>query len=217
VRRVSHDEPWSEFEFDDEELERELAAWEELDRDAIALLRRALESERGRQPPPALAAVADQLRSGLSDGGYPFDWVSRAAGFGTSPPEDDAELVLRTVAATISPTEDTGLDPGEEASIGTMEHADWLGAVVSSVRAGPGSAASPAALTRGIETCPEVEIEGGLDPDEVPLIEHGFELSTFPWSLVGVLNEDRRLTEAGAWILPRALARAWAGNFDGGD
>jgi hypothetical protein len=213
VRRVSDDEPWSEL--DDEELERELAAWDELDRDATALLRRALESERGKQAPPALTAVADQLRAALAGGGYPFDWVSRAADFGTRPPEGDGELVLRTVAATISPVEDTGLDPEEEASIGTMEHADWLGAVVSSVRAGPGSSASPAALAQGIETCPEVEVEGGLDPDELPLIEHGFELSTFPWSLVGVLDEDRRLTEAGAWILPRALARAWGGDFDG--
>lgn len=213
---MSDDKPWSEFELDADELERELAAWEKLDRDATAPLRNALASERGRQAPPALSAVADQLRAGLSDGGYPFDWVSRAAGFGARPPEGDAELVLRTVAATISPEEDTGLDPEEEASIGTMEHADWLGAVVSSVRAGPGSRASPAALVHGIETCPEVEVEGGLDPDEVPLIEHGFELSTFPWSLVGVLDEDRRLTEAGAWILPRALARAWGGDFDGG-
>jgi hypothetical protein len=215
VRRVSHDESWSEF--DEEELEREFAAWEELDRDATALLRRALEPERGRQAPPALAAVADQLRAGLAGGGYPFDWVSRAAGFGENPPSGDAELVLRTVAATISPAEDTGLDPEEAASIGTMEHADWLGAVISSLCAGPGSTATPAALTHGIETCPEVEVEGGIDPDEVPLIEHGFELSTFPWSLFGVLDEDRRLTEAGAWILPRALARAWGGDFDGGD
>jgi hypothetical protein len=212
---VGDDEHWSEL--DEEELERELAAWDELDRDATAILRRALEGETGRPAPPALAAVADQLRAGLSGGGYPFDWVSRAAGFDEHPAEGDAELVLRAVAATIAPADDTGLDPEEEASIATMEHADWLGAVVSSVRAGPGSAATPAALAHGIATCPEVELEAGLDPDELSLIEHGFELSTFPWSLVGVLDEDRRLTEAGAWILPRALARAWGGDFDGGE
>ena len=212
MRGVGDEEPWSEL--DEEELERELAAWDALDRDATALLRRALAGERGRPAPHALAAVADQLRAGLSNGGYPFDWVSSAAGFGDHPPGGDAELVLHAVAATISPAEETGLDPEEEASIGTMEHADWLGAVITSVRAGPGSDASPAALVHGIETCPEVELDDGLDPDDLLLIEHGFELSTFPWSLVGVLDEDRRLTEAGAWILPRALARAWGGDFD---
>ena len=209
---VTSDDPFDDF--DEEELERELDVWEELDREAADLLRRALAGERGRPPPPAISATADQLRAALSGGGYPFDWVRRAAAFDDELPAGDPELLVRTVAATISPKEETGLDPEEEAAIGTQEHADWLGAVVTVVRGGPGSDASPAALVDGIETCPEVNIEGEIDIDDRSLIEHAFELSTFPWSLVGILDEDRRLTEAGAWVLPRALARAWNSDFD---
>jgi hypothetical protein len=31
---------------------------------------------------------------------------------------------------------------------------------------------------------------------------------------LGVLDEDERLTRLGAWVLPRALARAWGSRFD---
>jgi hypothetical protein len=201
-------------ELDEEELDRHLAACEELDREAAELLRRALRGERGRPAPSALAATADQVRAALSDGGYPFAWVLLAAALDDDLPASDEELVVRAVAGTISPEEETGLDPEDAAAIGTTEHADWLGALVSVVRAGPGADASPEALVSGIEACPEVTIEGGVDPDERPLLEHAFELSTLPWSLVGILDEDRRLTEAGAWVLPRALARAWRSDFD---
>lgn len=82
-------------------------------------------------------------------GVYPYDWIGRAAGLDREPlPGDGKELLLRCVAATISPREETGLDIDGEAMLSSIEHADWIGAIVSAVRAGPGVDASPALARR---------------------------------------------------------------------
>src|SRR5207249_10239810 len=121
------------------------------------------------QPAPgeALAAAAASLRNGLRERNHPFAWIRSAAGLETEPfPDRDLELVLRCAAATISPQEETGLDPEEEATLLTLEHADWLGAILTVVRHGPGADASPDTLVHGIRACPEVELETGFDPDD---------------------------------------------------
>jgi hypothetical protein len=201
----------------DEDTEAFLAAWDAADREAAAILGSALERLRG-QPAPgaALAVAAARLRAGLRERDHPFAWVRSAAGLETEPfPDSDVELVLRCAAATISPQEETGLEPEEEATLLSLEHADWLGAIVSAARAGPGADASPEALVDGIRTCPEVELEAGLDPDEEAHLETAFWILELPWHALGVTDRDQRLTELGAWILPRALARAWGSDFDG--
>ena len=109
--------------------------------------------QRPRPPPRAAPAGRDadggrrRLRDGLTSAS------TRSPGSGAPPGStpsrsrtSDAELVLRCAAATISPREETGLDPEEEATLLTLEHADWLGAILSVVRRGPGADASPEAL-----------------------------------------------------------------------
>jgi hypothetical protein len=201
----------------DEDLEAFLAAWDEADRAAAALLCRALDDLRG-QPAPvdALATVAGEVRKGLRERHHPFDWIRRAAGLEEEPLPGDVELVLRCASATISPHEETGLDPEEEAILLSLEHADWLGAIVSVVRQGPGADASPAALVEGIRRCPEVELEADLDLDEETHLEAAFWIVALPWHVLGVTDRDERLTSLGAWLLPRALAQAWGSDFDAG-
>ena len=202
----------------DEDLEAFLAAWDEADRDAAALLCSALDHRRG-QPAPggALASVAGDVRDGLRGRHHPFAWIRSAAGLEEEPfPDSDVELVLRCAAATISPREETGLDPEEEAILLSLEHAVWLGAIVSVVREGPGGDASPAALVEGIRACPEVELEADLDLDDEADLETAFSILALPWHVLGVTDRDERLTALGAWILPRALARAWGSDFDAG-
>jgi hypothetical protein len=200
----------------DEDLEAFLEAWDGADREATEILRSALDHFR-EQPAPreALAAAAGQLRDGLRERHHPFAWIRSAAGLETEQfPENDVELVLRCVAATISPQKETGLDPEEEAILLTLEHADWLGAIVSVVRQGLGADASPEALVDGIRACPEVELEADLDPDDEAHLETAFWILALPWHVLSVTDQDQRLTALGAWILPRALARAWGANFD---
>jgi hypothetical protein len=98
---------------DDAELDQLIADWEAVDRQAARVLREALDEHRGaRMPPGEPEAISPRICGGLAVGTYPFDWIGRAAGLDReSLPDDGTELLLRCTAATISPREETGLDP----------------------------------------------------------------------------------------------------------
>ena len=199
----------------DEEEEQWIAEWEEAEREGVALLQEALDEHR-RQPPPAdaLTEAAAAVRARMQTGGHPIDWVQQAAGPADHSSLSDAELLIRLTSATISPEEETGLEVEEEAQLVSLEMADWLGAIVGAVRAGPGANASPYGLVENIRTCPEVEIEGELDLEEESEIVASFWIVALPWEVLGLITTDQHLTEVGRWVLPRALARAWGGDFD---
>jgi hypothetical protein len=207
------DEPGIEL---DDDLEEFLEAWAGADREAAVILSEALVQLKG-QPPPleALAAAAAESRDGLQQGYHPFGWIKLAAGFDSEPtPRDDAELLLACTTATIAPLEETGLDPEEEANLISLERADWLGAIVSTVRAGAGADAAPASLAASIRTCPEVELGPDDDPGDDAFSESAFRVVALAWKVLGLTDRDQRLTDLGAWVLPRALARAWGADFD---
>ena len=209
------DEGSADFEFDEELEEQWLEEWDQLDREAVDVLRRALNDHRGAPAPAGLAAATSAVRAGLTEDHHPFAWIRQAAGLERDQrPDDDAELLVRCAAATIAPQEETGLDVEEEALLLSLEHADWLGAIVSVVRAGPGADASPDDLVKGIQNCPEVELESELDLDDESHLETAFWIVALPWQVLGLTDRDQRLTALGAWVLPRALARAWGGDFD---
>ena len=205
-----------DLDFDEELEDQWLAEWDEAEREAVEILRSALAGYR-RQPLPAdqPSAVAAAVRSRLREGGHPLEWVRQAAGLSDDPAsEGDAELLIRLTAATISPQEETGLDVEEESLLLSLEHADWLGAIIGMIRNGPGADASPDALVDGIRNCPELELESNLDLDDESHLEAAFWIVALPWQVLGAVDRDQRLTELGQWILPRALARAWGGDFD---
>jgi hypothetical protein len=206
------------FESDlDEQLEEQwLEEWDEADGDAVELLREALHEHRGQAPPAKhVATAAARVRAGFREGHHPFDWIRQAAGMIDEPePDADPELLVRSAAATISPVEETGLDVEEEALLLSLEHADWGGAIISIVRDGSGADASPDALVNGIRDCPEVELESDLDLDDESHLEAAFWIVALPWQVLGLIDRDQRLTPLGEWVFPRALARAWGGDFD---
>lgn len=209
-------ETW-EFDADEEDF---LQALDEEEAGAVELLREALSSFAGTQPPPgALEAAAKSLRAGMLEDQWPCRQMRRAAGFKRRAlPRSDRDLWLGAVGGLISMREHSGLDAGDEATIMALQLADWLGAVVGLVRAGPGASAEPEALVRYIATCPEIdtdpddEIGEGLDGTEVT--EMAFELVLPAWEAAGAVDSSRRLTPLGHWGLPRALAWAWNGDFD---
>ncbi len=206
----------SGHDFDEEVEDQWLAEWEAAERDAVEVLRNALRSYRG-QPPPSdqLADAAAAVRTRIRDRSASLEWVRRAAGLSDDPSsQSDSDLLLGLAAATISPQEETGLDVEEQSLLLSLEHADWLGAIISVVRDGVGADASPDALVDGIRHCPEVVIESDLDLDEEFHLEAAFWIVVVPWQVLGVIDSDQRLTRVGQWILPRALARAWSGDFD---
>jgi hypothetical protein len=177
---------------------------------------RALAPVRQAEAPEgAVKAAAGQLRAGLSANQYPYSWMGEAAGVDAQAPPDDRELLLQVVAATISPEQGTGLDPADEASIVSLEHGDWAGAVIELCRRGPGANANPTALVEAIEVCEEIEGPPS-DAGDALVAESAFELVGFAWQAAGLLDDRRTLTPAGAWVLPRALTRAWGVDFDSG-
>ena len=99
--------------------------------------------------------------------------------------------------------------------LSSIEHADWIGAIVSAVRAGPGADASPRSLVAGIAACPEVEPgPGGDSDDDIAFLEAAFSILAVPWHVLGMVDRGERLTDLGVWTLPRSLARAWGPDFD---
>ena len=64
------------------------------------------------------------------------------------------------------------------------------------------------AVTGSLEPCKSgANVQGGGPDDDA--VELAFELVSLPWSCLGLIEEDERLTALGAWALPRAFTRAW--------
>lgn len=201
---------------DPDELDDFIAAWNEVDREAVEALRAALGGYHGRPPPAAeLASAAARIREEMRADLYPLSWVRSAAALERgSLPDDGAELLLRCASATISPREQTGLEIEEEAALLSLEHADWLAAVIVTVREGAGHEASAEALADAVSHCPEVPLEAELGIDDELHLEAAFSTAALAWAALGLIDRDECLTPLGAWTLPRALARAWGGEFD---
>lgn len=123
--------------------------------------------------------------------------------------EDDARR-LQAVAETISPSEVPAEHEVEAASaVMALQHADWLGLVLGVTRRGAGNVIDPEQVRADIENLDEVD--GEIEDPEGLLGVLGMALLhlTPHWQALGVLDEGERVTEWGAWALPRALYRTW--------
>lgn len=200
------------FDLDSDE-DAFFAQWDEADAEAVELLKDALPEIRKLSAPTAeLADAAEGIRAGLAGGERPYSFVSGAAGWGDEPPADDAALWINTTGSLLAGVGDFPMSDEEWATINTLEHGDWLGAVLGLVRAGASAPATPGDLVRYADECPEVE--GETDPEDSGIIEEGFGLLLELWKATGAVDKGDRLTELGRWGLPRALAWAWQGDFD---
>lgn len=188
-------------------------AWEAACGEAVAVLRQALPDAAGVPPPPGLAGVATALRAGLAAATPPYDALARGAGLDPDRlPTDDTALVVRATAGIVSPVAPLELPAGDAAALTVLTFADWLGAVIGLVRAGPGTGATAPDLAAAVAACEEV---GGLDPVDVPAVERAFAVVVPVWRACGVVDGGDRLTGEGTWVLPRALARAWGHDIQG--
>lgn len=197
---------------EEEDDERFLEEWREAERHAAGVVREALAGERGKPPPAGIARAAESVRAGIDAALYPLTWVARAAGFGAGATPAGDELLLASAAASIAPSEETGLDPEEESMLFSLELADWAGAVIELVREGAGALARPRDLVAAADRCPE--IDGATAAEDMGLLEAGLSTAQLAWVALGLIDRDDRLTDVGAWVLPRALTRAWGVDFD---
>ncbi len=182
----------------------------------VDLLRRALPELRGQPAPqPNVDEAAAGLRQGLATDERPHRYIRRAAGFDDDVPPTNEDLLVAATSGFMVMPAGVGLSPNDEDSVRILAPADWLGAIVGLARMGPGTSARPVDLVRMIDEAPEVD--GAVPADRRERVEAGFEIVLPVWEAVGVVDGDWNLTAVGAWALPRALARAWGGDFDGGD
>jgi hypothetical protein len=185
----------------------------EADAAACATLRGALAAALAAPAPAAvLAARAAQVRASLAAHDEPDLGAladdSGVAGAGADASRlDDAALLARLAGAFVVPGPLAAFTPSAREAIRGIEWADWLGAVLPLVRAGVGAEADPMQLVRNINRCPEVTTT--VPKRDMPAVAEVFSRTLHAWELTGVIDADGRLTELGAWLLPRALLDAW--------
>jgi hypothetical protein len=203
-------------------------AWDAAERYAVTLLREALPQAQG-VPVPAeeLSVAAARFRSAGRK--WPYKQLARAA-WGQRPrkgtPADEVDLWLEAAGALATMRRHVGVDSPSLEPVTSLRPADWAGAVIGLVRSGVNTVATAEDLVRYARQCPEIRgaeaageedeaydpFAGGLADDES--LRRGFEVALLFWEAIGAVSEQRWLTRLGWWGLPRALARAWNGDFD---
>jgi hypothetical protein len=144
--------------------------------------------------PDADAAAVQTLRAAVPD-----------VLAGSAPP--GAPAMVGPVAEVIRWSDAVGRPVQELDALASLEWADWLGAVIGSVRAGAGAALSGEILVDHVNRCPEVT--SVIPKNERSWFAWAFAVAMETWREVGVIDDELRLTEAGRWVLPQALLRAW--------
>lgn len=124
--------------------------------------------------------------------------------------DDDARW-LDALGETISPSEEPRDGAIESVStVMALQHADWLGLALGVVHRGPGCDLDPELVQADIERLEEVDGEIEDPKGHLAVLDLALLHFTPRWQDLGVLDEDQRLTQRGAWGLPRALHRTWS-------
>lgn len=206
-------------DLDDVDLDLDLAEegllenWREFELQLVGVMKSSLAALRGNeQPAELIASSASTIRAGIRSGDSPF--AEAAALSGVASDEigaiDDLELVSSMASAWFEPTIESESYPQIEISIddlalaSTIEHTDVLRVIVALATEGPGAAASAAALTRLLD----------VQPDDRDVVSEALANFVMVWRAIGVLDSASRLTAFGQWLLPRAFASRWGGDFD---
>jgi hypothetical protein len=203
-------------------------AWDAAESYAVRLLREALpEAQAVPVPVAELTAEAARFRSAARK--WPYRQLARAA-WGQRPrrrsPADDTDLWLDAAGALATTRRHIGAGSPLLEPVTLLRPADWAGAVIGLVRAGVNTVATAGELVRYARQCPEImstadpgdeavaydPFAGGVADDES--LRRGFEAALVCWEAMGAVSDQRWLTRLGWWGLPRALARAWNGDFD---
>ena len=208
-------------------------AWDAAERYAVMLLRDALpEAKSLPVPVEELTAQIARVRSAARKG--PYRQLARAAWgrrtgrrLDTRSAADDTDLWLDAAGAMATMRRHIGVDSPSLEPVAMLRPADWAGAVIGLVRCGVNTVVTAEDLVRYARQCPEVigtkepsdeavaydPFASGVADDES--LRRGFEAALLLWEAIGAVSDQRWLTRLGWWGLPRALARAWNGDFDG--
>jgi hypothetical protein len=191
----------------DEQDAEFLAEWAEADAEALSALQIVLDEVGDRPLPPGeLATACAAARAAITEDELTGRLLAACGGAGDRAlPGADTELWLTLAAGVVSPAGDT-TDQGVSGAISALcalEHADWLAALATLARGGPGTPASATDLARYTrEYCAE-------DFDE-PAVTELFSYVASMWQALGATDSRQRLTPLGWWGLPEAVRKVWA-------
>lgn len=176
--------------------------------------RRMMVAAKQLLPPVHAAEIEIDVQRGLDDREFAdanraaLSTMQAAVGF----PDDDAVAnapdtlvrgwvdVVRGVAAE--------LGPRERDALLWLEWADWLGAGMGLLRAGAGTSADGATLVDHVNRCPEVS--STISKSDRDYAEWAFDVALDLLEDLGVVTDDRLLTEAGHQSLWVGLVAAWS-------
>jgi len=203
-------------------------AWDATERYAVTLLWEALpEVQSVPAPIEELNAAVARIRSAIRK--WPYRHLARAAWNGTQPrprqPADDTQFWLDAAGAMATMGHHLDVDSPLLEPVSLLRPADWAGAVIGLVRSGVNAPVTAEDLVRYTRECPEIASERATDddgPDYDPFrsaadddsLSRAFAATLVFWEAVGAVSPEWWLTRLGWWGLPRALARAWNGDFD---
>jgi hypothetical protein len=204
----------------DEEDDKFLAEWDAAEAEALTELRAALAELPDRPRPEAdLRRACGRIRDVMTESAWPAELLAACGGVDSQNlPGEDAELWLTLAAGIVTPQNDLTDDddgenePGGELSedeealvaLCALDHNDWLAAIATLARGGPGTAASEDDLGRYLSEYDPDDFDDQADA-AAGMFLHAVGL----WRVLGAVDDADRLTPLGWWGLPEAVARAW--------
>lgn len=184
----------------------EADAWAE----AVGLLADCLPpSTRAECPLEPLRLACQRARDGLAADEELWVTIAEGAGWDTDAPEEDRDLWTAAAMCLVSVTVDA-VETKVAECLDAMEPGDWLATIIELVRAGPGAPVDAESLLELSARCLDVD-SGAADPTAASSMTVAFDALIPVWRALDAMDAEGRLTALGAWGLPLALARAWAG------
>ena len=219
----------------DEQDAEFMADWAAADTEALAELQAVL-AEVGERPLPAdqLTLACDAARTALAHPGLTGRLLAACGGAAEQAlPGNDQDLWLTLAAGVVSPAGEAeapagpyGLGPDgladdetDEVSLAlaalcALEHIDWLAAISTLTKGGPGTPASATDMARYVRdycAADGMPDDPGYDGDvDEPAIGELFSYVESLWEVLGATDAAQRLTPLGWWGLPKALQKAWS-------
>lgn len=188
------------------------AKWTAAKLRAAGSLRGLFADRRGR-PAPADAVEAAHARLADAVADPAVARLLAVAGIDAADLDGaDSDVLVELVAASIRESEPDQPGDEERPADGVIEHPEWNAIVGRLVVDGSGADVTPAALARRV-----VDLFEGPRREDPDALAGALEGLLPAWQAAGVVDDERRLTELGAWLLPRAVCRAWGTDFDDPD
>lgn len=174
----------------------------------------AIAAESGPRPRPddALRQTCSALRSGLQARSWQHDLLAASTRVDpASLPTDDEDFWLTFAIRVVDPPGGSAHDATDDQAYAdwhALSAADWLGAGEEILRRGPGAPADAEALaTYAAQSAHARELRGHDVTSDA--LAARFRPADVLWRALGAIDSEARVTELGAWGIPRALARAW--------